>query len=378
MLNRVEHWKFRPHLLFLGGHVQTVAGIYLPRRDAPYRAQQHFLQADAASPLEEGDRLVLHEDRPDAWRAGDPVVLLIHGLAGCYRSTYMCRMADKLSSRGQRVFRMDMRGCGAGQGTARGPTHCGRSEDVARALRYLAELAPQSPALIVAFSLSGSLTLNMLAEAGDERIGNFERALAICPPVDLFDVERRFATRGGRIYDRFFVKLIWKQVLERWALFPELAPAKIPPRPKRLRDIDEMVIAPAAGYRSAAEYYRMTQCGPRMAQVRQRITIIAAENDPVVPTAPLREYPHGSGIEAVYVPGGGHLGFIGRPSRDPDHRWLDWRIVDWVEQGRGWPRGEMLRRIDEAANGDGANDRVGSNASASERRPLPELSAGRR
>jgi predicted alpha/beta-fold hydrolase len=31
---------------------------------------------------------------------------------------------------------------------------------------------------------------------------------------------------------------------------------------------------------------------------------------------------------------GGHLGFIGRSGVDPDRRWMEWRVVDWVTQSR--------------------------------------------
>jgi predicted alpha/beta-fold hydrolase len=332
-LAKTEHWKFRPHPLLRSGHLQTVAGIYLPRRDAPYGATLHHVPADERPPEEGGDQIALHEDRPERWRPGQPIVLLVHGLAGCYKSTYMCRMADRLTGRGYCVFRMDMRGCGAGGEVARQPTHCGRSGDVAAALRYIAARHPDSPTYAVGFSLGGTLMLNLLAELGDERIGTLRRSLAICPPIDLFAVERRFDSPGGRPYDRFFVKLLWRQILARWERFPDIAPMRIPARPRRLRQIDEMVIAPAGGYSSADEYYQATQPGPKLAAIAQPVTIIAANDDPIVPTAPLLEYPHGDGVQAIVVPRGGHLGFIATGAGDPDVRWLDWRIIDWVETG---------------------------------------------
>jgi predicted alpha/beta-fold hydrolase len=334
---RVEHWKFRPHPILRGGHLQTVAGIYLPRRDPPYGAVRHYVDADEAPAAEGGDQLVLHEDRPAEWREGQPVVLVVHGLAGSYQSTYMTRLAHRLTQRGHCVFRMDLRGCGDGRHVARHPTHCGRSDDLATALRYLAQVHSESPTLVVGFSLSGAHILKMLGEQGPRTVGNYTAGLAICPPVDLFAIERRFDSPGGRPYDKFFTRLLWKQALERWRRYPEIAPRMIPSRPKRLRQIDEMIIAPAAGFDSAEEYYAGTQCGPLLAGIEQPVTIIAAEDDPIVPTAPLREYPHGGGVRVVYVPSGGHLGFIGRSEGDPDHRWLDWRIVEWVEHdGHRW------------------------------------------
>jgi predicted alpha/beta-fold hydrolase len=334
MAAEVDHWKFRPHPLLRSGHLQTVAGIYLPRRYAPYGATRHYVKADEATAGADGDQIVLHEDRPAEYDPTRPVVLLIHGLSGCHQSSYMCRMSERLLERGYIVFRMDMRGCGAGQGVARLPTHCGRSGDVAAAVRLIAERYPEVPTLAVGYSMGGTLALNLLAEAGETRVGNLERVLAICPAIDLVSISRQFSTRSGRPYDIFFLKYLWQHTLNNWARFPDVAPKAPPPRPRRLRDFDELVIAPTGGFDSADHYYRSTQPGPKLASIRQGATIIASQDDPIVPVAPLMEYPRSASVETVIVPRGGHLGFIGARNGDPDSRWLDWRIIDWIEKGR--------------------------------------------
>jgi predicted alpha/beta-fold hydrolase len=94
-----------------------------------------------------------------------------------------------------------------------------------------------------------------------------------------------------------------------------------------------MVIAPSAGFACADDYYRKTQPGPKLASIQQPVLIIASADDPVVPTAPLFEYPHSDSVQTVVVPRGGHLGFIASANGDPDKRWLDWRILEWVETG---------------------------------------------
>ena len=120
---------FRQHLLFRGGHAQTLAGAYLPGRRYRYRAEQREVT------LPDGDRIVLHDDCPAGWQSGQRAALLIHGLAGSHQSGYMQRIAHKLQARGVRAFRMDLRGCGAGAGLARLPYHSGRSEDARRPWR---------------------------------------------------------------------------------------------------------------------------------------------------------------------------------------------------------------------------------------------------
>ena len=164
---------FRPHPLLRGGHFQTLAGFYLTGRPLAYKAQQHRVA------LADGDQLVLHDDQPADWQPGDRAALLIHGLAGCHQSSYMPRVAAALEERGIRVFRLDLRGCGAGVGLARMPYHGGRSEDAAAALETLTRLCPDSPVALVGFSMGGNIALKLLGELGDGRCGHLDCAVAV-------------------------------------------------------------------------------------------------------------------------------------------------------------------------------------------------------
>ena len=327
-MNRIASpsWQFRPHPLLPNGHLQTVAGLFLPRRGAPYRAAQHQV------PLDDGDRLVLHVDLPSSWTDASPSVLLIHGLTGSHRSSYMCRMAERLQASGYGVFRLDLRGCGAGEGVARYCTHCGRWAEAAAALEYIAWKYPKSPVSLVGYSIGGAMALNLLAQVGSDRVGNLQKSLAICPPIDLFDIQRWFDTPRGRPYDRFFAKDQWKQALRRWERFPELLASPMPSRPRKLTQVDEIVTAPLGGFGSVEEFYNAASPGPKLDAIEQPVTIIASEDDPIIPIGPLHRYPKSGAVEVHVTRSGGHLGFIGRRSDDPDCRWLDWRIFEWLDR----------------------------------------------
>ena len=324
MSSPAQKWTFKPHPLLKNGHLHSVVGIHWPVGVFEYQARLHPVA------LDDGDQLMLHEDVATETDEYAPIVLLIHGLAGCYQSSYMRRNAERFTARGYRVFRMDMRGCGAGEKTARLPTHCGRSSDVAAALHYIAELYPETETSIVGYSMGGTLTLNMLAEAGEMRVGNLQRSMVICSPTDLSHVERHFRSFLGRRYDRFFVRLIWAQSQRRWQHFPDTALETLPRRPKRLRDIDELVIAPSGGFTSAEDYYEKTSPGRKLASIRQPVTIVFSQDDPIVPIGPLLQSELSSSTELITTRHGGHLGFLSGQHDDPDFRWLDWRILDWL------------------------------------------------
>src|SRR6185503_5250573 len=149
---------FRPHALLRNPHAQTCFTAFWPGALPLYRAQQHVILTTHE------DQFVLHDDKPAVWREGDRAVLLIHGLGGCHRSAYVVRMAEKLTARGVRTFRMDMRGCGVGERLAKQPGHAGRSEDVAAAVEFLRKTCPGSKLVAVGFSLGGNLLLKWLAD----------------------------------------------------------------------------------------------------------------------------------------------------------------------------------------------------------------------
>ena len=56
----------------------------------------------------------------------------------------------------------------------------------------------------------------------------------------------------------------------------------------------------------------------------------AFRSDPIVPVASFERASYSATTQVVIAACGGHLGFVAARGLDPDLRWLDWRIVDWV------------------------------------------------
>lgn len=320
---------FRQHPLFPGGHAQTLAGVFLPGRKYLYRAAQHRVC------LNDGDQIVLHDDRPGDWRPGMRTALLIHGLAGCHLSGYMQRIAAKLSARGVRVFRMDLRGCGAGFGLARLPYHSGRSEDAAAALEAIAQWCPGSPTTLIGFSLGGNITLKLLGELGEQRCGGLDSAVAICPPIDLQAAVEKISLPLNRFYDRHFVRLLLAQARERQRVLPEAPAAKFDRPPRGIWEFDNRFTAPVSGYGDAANYYRRASSAQFIPNIRRPTLVIASRDDPLVPWRPFLAVKSPDCLQVEITERGGHLGYVARSGHDPDRRWLDWRIVEWVAGGAG-------------------------------------------
>lgn len=318
---------FRPHPLLRGGHAQTLAGAYLPGQRFVYRARRHVVT------LPDGDRIVLHDDCPPGWQTGDRVALLIHGLSGCHLSPYMPRIAGKLESQGVRAFRMDLRGCGAGVGLARQPYHSGRSEDAAAALEKIAELCPDSPAVLIGFSMGGNIALKLLGELGHARCGHLVGAVAICPPFDLLPAVEQLHRPHNRLYERYFVRRLVMQAQEHQRATPDFPVVDLCRPPSSLFEFDDRFTAPVCGFGRAVNYYRLASAARVAGGIRLPVLVIAAQDDPLVPAAPLERLRDCPSVELQITRHGGHLGYVGW--REGDRRWLDWRIVDWVTADDG-------------------------------------------
>jgi predicted alpha/beta-fold hydrolase len=301
-----------------------LAGAYLPSGGYQYRARRHRVK------LDDGDALVLHDDCPIGWRNGDRAALLIHGLGGCHESGYMQRIAHKLAACGVRAFRLDLRGCGAGVALARMPYHSGRSDDAAAAIRAIERLAPDSPLALVGFSLGGNITLKLAGELAGRRCGNLDRAMAVCPPVDLSACSRHICQPRNRIYDRYFVGLLLAQREARRRHVRNAPAGRFSSPPRTLWEFDNGYTAVVSGFGTADDYYAQASSLPLLARIQLPTLILSARDDPLIPPDALERASLPPTVRLHMTDAGGHLGFVGRGRVDPDRRWMDWRVVDWV------------------------------------------------
>jgi predicted alpha/beta-fold hydrolase len=237
-----------------------------------------------------------------------------------------------LGSRGVRVFRLDLRGCGAGLRLARLPYHSGRSEDAAAAIELIEKLSPGSPLTLIGYSLGGNITLKLIGELGERPCGGLDSGIAVCPPIDLAKCAQRIGTRANFLYDRHFVRMLQRSVAVKRRLRPDVPPMPSGRRPCTLREFDELYTAPVSGFGTAENYYRLASSRCRIEEIRRSTLIIAADDDPMIPVELFHDLPRSEHLQVHVAHGGGHLGFIAgnKSGTDGDRRWLDWRILDWV------------------------------------------------
>jgi len=313
---------FEPFFLLSGPHHQTILSSFIYYFIDP-ESKQKIID------LSDGDKLSVEITTPKAWKATDPTVILVHGLCGSHRSSYLVRMVRRLEPLGIRVIRMNLRGCGSGKGLAKYMYHCGRSDDVFEVIKQLKVETPDSPFVLIGFSLGGNLVLKMGGELGALSKKFLAGLIAISPPVDLFSSILKLREGDNTIYERYFIRLMCADVRYRHRKFKDLPRISLPSN-LTIYEFDQIYTAPLFGFRNADDYYNKCSAAPVVGDIDVPCKILFAEDDPIVASTSLDGYELPSNIEIFKTKKGGHLGYLANPTDKKGIYWLDALLEEWI------------------------------------------------
>lgn len=307
-----------------GGHPQTVFGHLLPSGGDPWEASStHEIE------LPDGDRLVARLVRPPAQTRieSEWLALLFHGLGGSSEADYIRRTATLCAARGYSVLAVNHRGCGAGEGLARGTYHSGRSDDVAACLAWADRETPHAKRVVIGFSLSGNATLLALASQTQPLP---DAAIAVNPPIDLAAASRLISAGFNRAYEMRFVHHCRQGIRSRSAAGWLENPPSIPLRAS-LRDVDELVTAPLGGFRDADDYYARCSTHRLLNRIQVPAVILSSRDDPFVPYEAFESAELAPKVHLHLEAHGGHMGYLAaRPTPLGTRRWLDYALDHYL------------------------------------------------
>jgi hypothetical protein len=117
---------------------------------------------------------------------------------------------------------------------------------------------------------------------------------------------------------------------QRHRLRPDLFAADRELGLRTVREFDDRITAPFGGYESAAHYYEQSSAGPWLASIDRPTLVLAASDDPMIPTASVARWPVSPAVKREVLATGGHIGFVG-PSRAPGWFWAAERVMGFLE-----------------------------------------------
>ena len=303
--------EFRPPWWLRNPHAQTILASKVARPPLVPTIQERIDLAD-------GDFLDINHSQKTA---GD-IILLLHGLAGCIESAYICGAMIELENHGYRPVLMHWRGCSGEPNRVRQSYHSGATADIAFMLDRLQQTYPGSAIHAVGFSLGANALLKYLGETETTAVSS---AVAVCPPLVLQEGANKLDTGVSRLYQRYLLHLLRESHESKRERYPEL---ELPPADVTLDTFwkfDDALTAPLHGFKNVHDYY--TRCSARqfLPAIKIPTHILCSADDPFFTDKVLPgndELAPGTTLEVSRQ--GGHVGFLqgGEP-----RRWLDRHIA---------------------------------------------------
>ena len=319
-MNLLSLPQFRPLPFLSNPHVQTVIA------NVVHWSSDRIRPASHVAPLPDGDAIVLHETTPPEWRPGDCCVALVHGLGGCHNSPYMRRLTNHLAEAKLRVYRIDMRGAGAGASLAKRIYNADCSADIREAVAWIHRRNPESPIMVAGFSLGGNIVLKMAGEAGEHPLPGLAGVATVAAPIDLSACSRLIADYP--FYDRFYVRRLKAQVRLHLRHNPDQPDPGLS-RIQTLYQFDDLYTAPRGGFANVLDYYDRASSSLWVPRLRIPTFMLTAKDDPFIAWEPYAELPTMPNLEVHVAPRGGHLGFLGLDGNG-GIRWAEAQVLKWI------------------------------------------------
>jgi predicted alpha/beta-fold hydrolase len=307
-----------------GGHLQTLASFFLPRRIPLPPAEERLIE------VEPGVRVLCHchwqQKRETAL-----TVIVVHGLEGSSESQYMLGIAGKGMAAGMNVVRMNQRNCGGTDALSPTLYHSGRSQDVAAVAQNLMDQDRISRFALAGFSMGGNLVLKLAGEWGKTGPAQFRSVVAVCPSMNLAASADALHLPANRLYEYHFMWKLRGRLRAKARLFPEVFDTSRLRGVTSLRDFDDKITAYYSGFEGASDYYQRSAAANVVDRVAVPTLILHAANDPFIRILPetRQKILSNPNITFVETEDGGHCSFLAEPDGD-DGRWAERQLVDYL------------------------------------------------
>jgi predicted alpha/beta-fold hydrolase len=330
-----ELQPFAPRRFLRNGHVQTVAGNFLPRRNHLPAPIAELVEVSPASESQISAQVLCHcHWQPPQVRRQHPTVILVHGLEGSSDSQYIVGNANKLWRAGASVIRMNMRNCG---GTERlSPTlyHSGLSGDVQAVMRFFLDRERLESMSLVGYSMGGNLVLKLAGELGAKAPRELHSVVGVSPAIDLGPSASALHRPENRIYEQRFLRNLLKRFRRKVQLFPRAFDPNRAVGIRSLRDFDDRITALYSGFSSAEDYYFRAAAARVINRIAIPTLVLHALDDPFVHITPetLATLECNPNITLVQTAHGGHCAFLAEPDSacEDDGYWAETTLLRFV------------------------------------------------
>ncbi len=313
----IKKSDFRVSWWLSNRHFQTLWGPLFRRQSFPSLTCERL-------ELSDGDFIDL------VWttRKCGPIVVVLHGLEGSYKSHYIPGIFRAIHNNGWRAVLMHFRGCSGVQNRLLRTYHSGETGDLETVIRQIKFREPNVPVAALGYSIGGNMLLKWLGETGT---GNpLCASVAVSPTFDLSCTARELEQGFSRLYQWHLLKRLVRKIRHKSKTMEYPFDIKKVNKLSTFRSFDDYVTAPLYGFSGVDDYYSHSSCGQYLRNVSVPTLILHARDDPfstdqVIPG--INQLSSSTTLELCSH--GGHVGFVqGAFSRRVSY-WLEERIPEY-------------------------------------------------
>lgn len=317
--------EFNPRPWVRNPHVQTFfksLKLLAPRNNPVVdRAREMIIDGG------DGVRLLgFHSSHPG--NTGRGLMLILHGWEGSSDSVYVLRAGKFFFEQGFDIFRLNLRDHGDSHHLNEGLFHGGLIDETHRATQNIATLSGGKPFYILGFSLGGNFVLRIALKHRIAEIKYLCHLFSVSPVLDPYKATLGI-DRNNRFYRQYFLKKWLRSLRKKQEAFPDIYPIDDIFGMKTVMEITDSIIPRYSPFKDHEEYFSTyTLRGDIFDRLAIPVTIITAEDDPVIPVADFRGLKNHDNLTVSIQRYGGHCGFL---DPFPFGCWYERRILDIIK-----------------------------------------------
>jgi uncharacterized protein len=323
---------FAPRWFLRNGHLQTLAGNFLPRRMLIPEPENLLVEVEGPVGGYGPTHVLCHcHWQPEEVRERRPTVVIVHGLEGSSNSYYVLGNTARALAAGFNVVRMNMRSCGGTDELSPTIYHSGRSEDIAAVVSTLFKDRALGFIALLGYSMGGNLVLKYAGEISANPPVQLKAVIGISPLMDLAVSSSALHEVQNRIYEWHFLRSMVARVRRKAALFPNIYSTDTLRQIRTMRLFDEHIVARYGGFAGADDYYHKVASSHYAERFRVPTLIVHSADDPFIRMLPstraaLRDNPNVTYLETTH---GGHCAFLAAAANG-DGRWAEATLLRFL------------------------------------------------
>jgi hypothetical protein len=334
-----EPKPFVPRRFLRNGHVQTIAGNFLPRPSHLPAPIDELVEVSPATGGQIATQVLCRcHWQPANVRAQQPTAIVVHGLEGSADSQYVVGNANKLWRAGANIIRLNMRNCGGSNYEMAGlsPTlyHSGLSGDVGAVMRHFLTRERLQSIALIGYSMGGNLVLKLAGELGRDAPRELHSVVGVSPAIDLAASATALHRPENRVYERRFLRALIKRFRRKVRMFPRVYDANRATGISSLREFDDRITALYSGFASAEDYYYRAAAARVVDRIVVPTLILQSLDDPFVTITreTIANIEANPNITLLQTEHGGHCAFLATPVRasSDDGYWAESTLLRFV------------------------------------------------